>query len=73
MLNLLMGESYYRELRNKFIDFEIEEELAKGINYGTKDHVKDLISKKYFNIKYSDIESIIESGKQEIFSEIQTI
>ena len=41
MLNLLMDESYYRELRNKFIDFEIEEELAKGINYGTKDHLKD--------------------------------
>ena len=69
MLNLHMDESYYSELRNKFIDFEIEEELAKGINYETKDHVKDLISKKYFNIKYSDIESIIESGKQEIFSE----
>lgn len=69
MLNLHMDESYYSELRNKFIDFEIEEELSKGINYETKDHVKDLISKKYFNIKYSDIESIIESGKQEIFSE----
>ena len=69
MLNLHMDESYYSELRNKFIDFEIEEELSKGINYEAKDHVKDLISKKYFNIKYSDIESIIESGKKEIFSE----
>ena len=38
MLNLHMDESYYSELRNKFIDFEIEEELAKGINYETKDH-----------------------------------
>lgn len=67
MLNLHMDDKYYSELRNKYIDFEIENKLNNR-NSATISEVKDLITKKYFNVEYSDIESIMKNEKQKVFS-----
>lgn len=62
MLKLGMDSKAYSELRGKFFDYQIE----KKLNDGNQMTAKDLITRKYFNIKYRDIDEII---KEKSFSE----
>ena len=66
MLDLPMGDEYYSKLRDSYFDFKIENEARSGIKESS---MNDYITKKYFNIKYSDIERIIKDKKQGLFSD----
>lgn len=65
MLKLGMDSKTYSELRSKFFDYQIEENL----NDGNQMTAKYLMTRKYFNITYNDIDEIIKEGKEKSFSE----